>query len=284
MTDKQLPSPPVPATVDLTDFDWMPLDVRRLRDSETASKTKAEEFRAAVMLWCAAWHQVPASSLPDDDAELAKFAGYGQMSFSVREFRKVKAGAMRGFVKCSDGRLYHTVIAAKACDSWMKKLEQRHRSECARVAKWNQRHKTDPAQQLPRTPGLVLWITREYPESVYLLSRGTGSDVPEDAPECPDGHGGMSFATSAPSEVRESSSINHSHDGSRGASPPVDNPDPGLRPNGKPGGSGRWRHDPSAALAKLTELGVSTTWSTGKSHAECIERITQELQQRERAH
>lgn len=209
MTDQQLPAPPLPATVDLTDFDWMPLDVRRLRDSETASKTKPLEFRAAVLLWCAAWHQVPAASLPDDDAELAKLAGYGQLPFSAREFRKVKAGALRGFAKHSDGRLYHGVIADKAITAWISKLTQRHVSECARVAKWNQRHKSDPDQQLPRPPGLALWITCEYPESSYLMSRGTGRNVHEDTRGCPDGQTGMSPETLTPSEVRGSSSINH---------------------------------------------------------------------------
>ena len=30
---------------------------------------RSNAFRAGVLLWCAAWHQVPAGSLPDDDVE-----------------------------------------------------------------------------------------------------------------------------------------------------------------------------------------------------------------------
>lgn len=66
----------------------------RLRDSKIVDEVSGDEFRAAVLLWCAAWHQVPAASLPDDDAQLAKFAGYGRV---VKEWLKHKAGALHGF-------------------------------------------------------------------------------------------------------------------------------------------------------------------------------------------
>ena len=65
--------PLTPQDCDLRDFSFMPLDVVRLRDSTLAIKATGEEFRAAVLLWCASWHQMPAGSLPDDDAELATF-------------------------------------------------------------------------------------------------------------------------------------------------------------------------------------------------------------------
>lgn len=61
-------SPLVPADVDLRDFAFMPLDVLRLRDSDLASIEDAEAFRCSVLSWCVSWHQVPAASLPDDDA------------------------------------------------------------------------------------------------------------------------------------------------------------------------------------------------------------------------
>ena len=50
----------------------MQLDVVRLRDSDLASIADAEVFRAAVLSWCVAWHQVPAASLPDDDVALSR--------------------------------------------------------------------------------------------------------------------------------------------------------------------------------------------------------------------
>ncbi len=88
------------------------------------------------MLWCAAWHQVPAGSLPDDDGELSKLAGYG---FAIRSWRRVKVGALAKFVKCSDGRLYHPEICKKAKNSWNEKLRFRWSRECDRIRKQNSR-------------------------------------------------------------------------------------------------------------------------------------------------
>lgn len=116
MTD--LLKPLTPADCDLRDFPFMPLDVVRLRDSDLTAMETAEAFRAAVMLWCASWHQLPAASLPDDNRVLANLAGYGRV---VKEFEKERDGALRGWVRCSDGRLYHPVVAEKAMIAWQAK-------------------------------------------------------------------------------------------------------------------------------------------------------------------
>ena len=90
MTEQhQLVVPLTPPDCDLRDFAFIPLDVARLRDSDLAIQVGAKEFRAAVLLWCAAWHQVPAASLPDDDKVLAALAGYGRV---VAEWRKHREG------------------------------------------------------------------------------------------------------------------------------------------------------------------------------------------------
>lgn len=117
--------PLVPAHIDLRDFAFMPLDVARLRDSAIVDEVSGDEFRAAILLWCAAWHQVPAGSLPNDPKQLSKFAGYGRV---VDEWAKVSEGALYGWVECSDGRLYHPVIAEKAIEAWEKKSEYTERS------------------------------------------------------------------------------------------------------------------------------------------------------------
>ena len=72
----ELPDPMTPTGCDLTDFAFMPLDVLRLRDSELASNETPEACWAAVLLWAASWHQVPAASIPNDDRWIAKAAGY----------------------------------------------------------------------------------------------------------------------------------------------------------------------------------------------------------------
>jgi hypothetical protein len=134
---KELPAPLTPPDCDLRDFVFMPLDVVRLRDSDLAALESAEACWCAVLLWCASWHQLPAASLPNDDRILAQLAGFGKV---VKEWMRVRSGALRGWVLCSDERLYHPVVATKARDAWMQKLQQRWRTECARVKKHNQRH------------------------------------------------------------------------------------------------------------------------------------------------
>lgn len=126
------PAPLTPADLDLRDFPYMPLDVVRLRDSDLMALTTAEGFRAAVGLWCAAWHQVPAASLPSDDRVLCHLAGFGR---DMASWQAVRDEALRGFVLCSDGRFYHTVIAEKAIEAKQAKERQRNRTQAATDAR-----------------------------------------------------------------------------------------------------------------------------------------------------
>jgi hypothetical protein len=169
MTD--LPAPLVSADVDLRDYPAMMLDVVRLRDSELATHPDGELFRANVLSWCVAWHQIPAASLPDDDATLARLLGYGR---DMRTWKKVRAaGGLRGWVKCSDGRLYHPVVAEKANEAWRTKLLQRWRTECARIKKHQQRN------HLPvDVPEFDEWVSRGCPQGQPLLVPGTTDECP----------------------------------------------------------------------------------------------------------
>jgi len=136
--------PLTPAECDLRDFAFMPLHVVRLRDSGIAIEATAEEFRAAVMLWCASWHQVPAASLPDNDRALAALAGYGR---DIAGWQSVSKGAMRGWERAVDGRMYHRVVAEVANDAWRRKLAQRERTTAARKA-YLAKHKSSDTQKL----------------------------------------------------------------------------------------------------------------------------------------
>lgn len=129
-----LPPPLVPATIDLRNFPDMPLEVARVRDSDLRRRSSGEEFKAAILLWCAAWHQVPAGSLPHDDVELSDLAAYGTAKGAVRLFLKVKAMAMRGWIHCADGRWYHPRLASKVMMAWKAKQLQRERTYKARLA------------------------------------------------------------------------------------------------------------------------------------------------------
>jgi len=110
-------SPPVPADLDLRDFLFMPIDIARLFDSEFHAQSSDAEWRAGVTLWLKSYHQVPASSIPDDDVACARLAELGR---DVKAWRKVKAAALRGWIKCDDGRLYHPVVAEKALEGWIE--------------------------------------------------------------------------------------------------------------------------------------------------------------------
>lgn len=118
-----LPVPPVPADLDLRHFPRMDLDVVRLRDSAFMAHSTPEQFRGGVLLWCAAWHQVPAGSLPNDDHMLGRYAGYGGNSIG---WRRVRAGAMHGFVLCADGRYYHPVVCEMAIKAGNKQRKKPH--------------------------------------------------------------------------------------------------------------------------------------------------------------
>lgn len=190
MTD-DLPAPLVPPDVDLKDFRFMPLDVVRLRDSTLIAQATGDEFRCAVLLWCAAWHQVPAGSLPDDDAVLAGYAGYGR---SVKRWQKVRPAAMRGWVKCADGRLYHPVVCEKAAEAFDQKLRHFFRSELNRIKKSAERSKISP-----QYPTFDEWISNyKRTGSRYLegnkdnshnLSQGTTEGRTGDVPATPASNG-----------------------------------------------------------------------------------------------
>ncbi len=173
-----LPEPLVPTHVELKDFRYMPLLAQRLRDSKMVSSVSAEEFRSAVLLWAAAWHQTPAGSLPDDDGELAQLAGYG---FVLRAWKKVRKGALRGYVKCSDGRLYHPVAAELVMEAWDTKLAGIWRKECDRLRKENKKRREDRRKELP-IPTFDEWKSAGMPSEQMELSDGKDaiSDGPSD--------------------------------------------------------------------------------------------------------
>lgn len=164
--------PLVSPDVDLRDFAFMPLDVVRLRDSDLSARASGEAFRCAVLLWCASWHQEPAASLPDDDVILANLAGFGR---SIKDWKKQREGALHGWIKCSDGRLYHPVVAEKALEAWESKLVQRWRTECARIRKYNQRHKTEiqePSFAEWKASGCPIGQTIHVPWDKQAMSQG----------------------------------------------------------------------------------------------------------------
>jgi hypothetical protein len=169
-----LPLPLTPAECDLRDFQYMELDVRRLRDSEFAAGASGDGFRAGVLLWCAAWHQVPAASLPDNDVELANLAGYGRV---VKEWRKVREEALSGFVKCSDGRLYHAVIAEKAVAAFAAKERHAYAKFCDRMRKENKAREKE-GKPLFGIPTMEQWKSGAYPHGIPPETPSPSDGIP----------------------------------------------------------------------------------------------------------
>jgi hypothetical protein len=101
-------APPIPPDADLRHMPGYMIDVQSLLGSDLAALGDPAANWYALLTWCAAFHQVPAGSLPDDDPTLAYLVRLGR---DVRTWRRMRAkGAMRGWVKHSDGRLYHPVV------------------------------------------------------------------------------------------------------------------------------------------------------------------------------
>jgi uncharacterized protein YdaU (DUF1376 family) len=128
----------VEAGVDCSDLDGFYLNVERLMSSELLALHGNEIIGAAVLLWCRAWKQRPASSLPDDDRVNAAFA-----RLSLKKFREVKDAVMRRFVQCSDGRLYHVVLAEVARDAYRRKVafQKKRGADAERLRQWRESHK-----------------------------------------------------------------------------------------------------------------------------------------------
>lgn len=105
-----------PSDCDLRDQPWMPFHVQRLLGSEWWLGASDAAARVSVELWCEAWQQVPAASLPDNDRVLARLAGR-----SMDEWQSIKDEVLEAWVKCEDGRFYHPTVAQMAVEAWARK-------------------------------------------------------------------------------------------------------------------------------------------------------------------
>ena len=133
-------APPVPTNVDLRDFPFFPIDIARFFGSEFNAINDDGAWRAGMTLWMKSFHQVPAGSIPDDDNAQARLAELGR---DLKTWHKIKGAALRHWIKCSDGRLYHPVVAEKALEAWIEKLGQRKSSAAGNAKRHG--HDLDPA-------------------------------------------------------------------------------------------------------------------------------------------
>ena len=123
---------PLSTEIDLKGLEFMPLDVLRLADSDLVAISTGDEFKAAVLLWCKSWHQIPAGSIPNDDRVLARLSGAG------KDWMKVREVALHGWELAADGRLHHPLIEAKAMEAWKHRTRYREKREkdAERLKEW----------------------------------------------------------------------------------------------------------------------------------------------------
>lgn len=146
-------APLTPRDCDLRDFPRMMIDIPRLFGSEFDATANDAEWRCGVTLWLKSFHQVPAASLPDDDAALARLCGLGR---DVRSWKKCRDMALRGWVKASDGLLYHPVVAEIALEAWLDKLTQRLSSGAGNASRWGVEFDPEPIKAEIATAALLL--------------------------------------------------------------------------------------------------------------------------------
>lgn len=169
--------PLTPHDCNLQDYPAMLLDVARLRDSGLATEESPESFRAAVLLWAASWHQIPAASIPDSDAWMAKQCGYALLGKIDRKWAKVKPGALRSWLTCSDGRLYHPVVAEKALECWLGKLGNQLSSGAGNAKRWNTVFDSAPIEaQIQIARAMLLALA---PQSKALTKRKASAHAAE---------------------------------------------------------------------------------------------------------
>jgi hypothetical protein len=121
------PRPLTPPDCDLRGMPFLPLDIVRLLDSDFYALSDGAAFKAAVTLWCRSFLQIPAASLPADDRILAHLSGAGPDWPALRDM------ALRGWIACDDGRLYHQVVAEKARAAWTTRQAYRTRATSRRT-------------------------------------------------------------------------------------------------------------------------------------------------------
>lgn len=146
---EDLIDPPVGPGLDVRKFPFMPLDCKALLHSDFLWMVSDAEFRAAIMLWAAAWHQVPAGSVPNNDKALAVLCGFGRDDGGINQFRAIRNGALYGFKLAKDGRLYHPVIVARALEARTRidKFYADREASRQRMKKTRERRKKTDANQ-----------------------------------------------------------------------------------------------------------------------------------------
>ncbi len=128
------------------------LDHERIRQSDTWALATSDARPWLLMLWMVAWEQTPCGALPADDELIA-----ARLGMSSKAFAKHRSVLLRGWEKCSDGKLYHPTITQRVLEMLARRRKEAERKAAARG----------------RTPPEGVGNTAVVTE----LSRGTGAGL-----------------------------------------------------------------------------------------------------------
>lgn len=194
--------PLTPPDCDLAGLGFMPLQLDRLFESDLYALANGNEFRAALTLWGKAWRERPAASLPDNEVLLAKKAG-----LPLTEWRAVAEMALHGWVKCSDGRLYHPVVAAEALKAWIGRIKHQRKSAKGNASKAGRAF--DPAPYDAREASAIAALRRLDPTAEEAqVSHSEGKPPPQAKKTPPSGSAtGEEKRSEGTGTVKESSSL-----------------------------------------------------------------------------
>ena len=183
--NEQLPSPLVPADIDVRELPGFMLNTERLMASELVALSSHEAVAAALFLWCRAWKQVPAASLPNDERVIAAFA-----RLPLGRFKKLRAEVLRGFVLCDDGRLYHRVLAVEALNAFNKKhaFRARREKDAERLRGWRANKFQTKDETRCETADETRFVREGQGQGQGHKERKNAAPLRDAAPEAPSAH------------------------------------------------------------------------------------------------
>lgn len=106
------PAPPVPFDADLRAYPRGAPDITWLIESEDWITGTDAERVASLTLLVAAWKQIPAGSLPNNDDLLRR------LSARDSDWKQVQYRALCGWYLCNDGRMYHAKLSDLVLEAW----------------------------------------------------------------------------------------------------------------------------------------------------------------------
>jgi len=135
------PEPPYPADTEANGYKPM-VDWQRIKSSKSWRLCPPELRNALLRLWLESWNEVPAGSWEDDDELIA-----AAIDVTPVTLRKHRVTLLRGWVRHSDGRLYHKFITEQVFHMCEKRKDTNEANR-ERQARWRERKRQEREREL----------------------------------------------------------------------------------------------------------------------------------------